>query len=215
MGSRTRSVTLTPPSTVLLPVAVTFGRKPELPSRGLLPEALTAEDIEWTYANAGHRRVLEAFICAEPEHPEWDPRGRVQLPHPAPWELTVQSEIRTTHPPLPESEALLLGFSAGRLAAVCNYGWITDRGEHPQLFISVLARDVTFRGRRVGDVTLQTVLSLLRSEKQRANVDCGVFARIDGRNTKSRALFSKNGFVCLEDYREPDTRLDYWVHGLP
>jgi hypothetical protein len=82
----------------------------------------------WRDAVRQDRSILEAFVCTDPAPRRPDKRP---LPHPKPWELSVQTWIHGLHPPSGPSERLRLGFVPGddSLAAVgevCSVG--TDGG---------------------------------------------------------------------------------------
>nr|WP_323743302.1 GNAT family N-acetyltransferase [Curtobacterium sp. VKM Ac-1395] len=166
-------------------------------------------DLDWQDARQEHLKDFNGFTCAEPAQAEWDRIRREKL-HPQPWQLSVQSAVRSMSLPLPSDEMALLLYSAGTLAGVSRFGW-TDGGE--QLLVMTIARDVRFKGQGVGAELLRQTLEYLRAARDAADSGCGAFARIDHRNLQSKRAFEGAGFAYLEDDYE-DPNLEYWMHDL-
>ena len=115
--------------------------------------------------------------------------------HPREWEMEVQSSLRTLHPPLPGSEALLLGLDdVGNLAAITR---VSFDSEGEQLLVLAVAVHVDRRGRGIGREALDVGLEVLRSTKAANKMDCGIWARIHPENERSKQLFARSGFICL------------------
>jgi hypothetical protein len=168
-----------------------------------------ADSIDWQPAHAGHRYLLQHFVCTTPVKADWDRQRRAYV-HPYPWELEVQSYLRDLKPPVRAKTALLLGTSHGRLIAVSHYGW--DVLEE-QFIIWAVARSVHASGAGVGSALIERALYHLRQTKAAEDVDCGVFTRIDRRNGASKAAFASAGFDCLGPVPDDDY-LEMWVHPL-
>jgi RimJ/RimL family protein N-acetyltransferase len=169
--------------------------------------------IEWSAALPEHRPYLESFVCATPAESVWDKAARIRRPHPEPWALLVQSAIRTTHPPLPPDERMLLGFLDGRLVAVSHYGFTRDFEEKPQLLVMLLATSVDARGCGIGQEALRVTIDILRQTRDANGDGCAAVAKIHPKNHASRHLFERAGFYFLDDY-DDRSGLEYWVHDL-
>ncbi len=202
-----------PLSTARRSVAGTFILKRVRQSTARSRAVSPADRIVWIQAGVEHRSHLESFICTDPPSRVWDPRARIQLPHPHPWSLAVQADLHQKHPPLPPDEALLLGFIDAELALISNFGWTRDPGDYPQLLVLAVARSIKFHGARLGDELMTATLQLLRQTRDQAEIGCGAVARIHPRNVASKKLFERAGFFYLDDY-EDETKLEYWVHDL-
>lgn len=166
------------------------------------------DSLDWVSAEREHIAALQRFVCAVPARSSYSTeRGRF---HPCPWELEVQAGIRNLAPPLPPSEALLLGFEpSGELAVVSRMSFDLD-GQ--QLLILGLAVRVDCRGRGYGRAALKMSLEILATTKAEYELDCAVWARIDRRNAPSQALFAAEGFENLGAADAGD--LEVWVQML-
>lgn len=127
--------------------------------------------------------------------------------HPRLWELEVQTGLRTLHPPVPESEALLVGQDGkGDLAAVTRLSFDSE-GE--QLLVLAVAVRVDLRGRGLGREALATGLTVLHQTKRSNEMDCGIWAKIHQNNEPSKRLFSSFGFESLGAFE--GSALESWV----
>ncbi|MFF2275983.1 GNAT family N-acetyltransferase [Agromyces sp. NPDC058126] len=144
-------------------------------------------------------------MCAEPPRLQYElHRGNF---HPRLWELEVQSGLRTLHPPVPESEALLLAQDdAGDLAAVTRVSFDSD-GE--QLMVLAVAVRVDLRGQGIGNEALEAGLTTLHRTKADNGMDCGIWARIHQDNEPSKRLFARFGFESLGAVE--GSALESWV----
>lgn len=143
-----------------------------------------ADDVPLVEAHRGHSGALQSFVCATPSRPQY--RGGRGTFHPCPWELEVQSHLRSLRVPLPDSEALIVGIDDGAVAAACHFGYDSD-GENVIVFAIGVAP--THQRRGLGTRLIEYVLRSVESD------DLDVLARIDERNAPSIRLFSAAGFV--------------------
>lgn len=121
----------------------------------------------------------------------WD--GRRTRTHPAPWELDVQSWIRSTT--LSSDEAMLVGSDSHGLAAVVAWAEIDGPSS---ILLQALAVAVRHRGAG-GEVAREAVSVAFGEIRERAerfgSSSIVVETRIDRRNRSSRRLAGAVGFI--------------------
>jgi hypothetical protein len=162
--------------------------------------------LKWRSAVRSDRTALQEFTCTT-KAPR-PPGGYRSLPHPRPWELQVQSFIRTLHPPAGPDQAYLLGEDSSGIGAVCV---LADQGTSEIVKIQAIAVSVRHRGQggAHADAALAAGLDL-----------AGVRARVAGfgqvivvgwvhpRNQPSQLLCRRAGFALRRDTRDG---LQEWV----
>lgn len=109
----------------------------------------------------------------------------------------MQSQIRGLKVPVPDDEALVLGFDGEGIASAIHFGF---DDEHAQFVIWAVACALRTRGRGYGRQAIGVALSSLRATKLHYDLDCGVFTHIDPRNSASREAFRMAGFEYLDQY---------------
>ncbi|WP_412168225.1 GNAT family N-acetyltransferase [Curtobacterium flaccumfaciens pv. flaccumfaciens] len=168
----------------------------------------SASHLDWQTAHAGHRFLLQQFVCADPERQTYDRYRRDH--HPKPREYEVQSHFRGLRPPPPTGEAVRVGFEDGRLKAVTHFGFDSDGQD---FIIWALGVSVDERGRHLGREALEDVLGALTRTKRDESLGCEAFTRIWQGNEPSQQLFAAAGFEKLGPTDKPG--LDLWGHPLP
>lgn len=158
------------------------------------------DPLKWRDATAGDRALLEQFTCTI-DAPR-GPRGR-PLPHPRPWERSVQSAIRERRSLTYAGGRLLLGLALpDTLMAVVAHSPLAAPSDMPEpsRLLGVVAVSTAARGAggAVADEALEQGLSDMTglpefSRTGHILVLCG----IDERNTPSEKLVRRHGFECV------------------
>lgn len=148
--------------------------------------------LDWRYISKQDRAERQRFTCAEP--PKYRYGGGRLRHHPRPWEMDVQSFLRS-HVPGP-SQVMLAGRDGYGLAALSAWD------ESPAGAVLLQAVAVTSRLRHQGGAwAVEMMEETLGRIEARALARGGesplVIARIDRRNTPSAALCSEMGWVRL------------------
>lgn len=133
---------------------------------------------------------LQAFECADPVTSVYS-RSRRQRVHPAPWELEVQSYLRSLK--VRAEGLVLVGRDPNGIVAVAH---LIPAPKLGGTLIAAVGRANRVRGQHVGDEALDECVSRVETEF--------VVARIDPRNAPSQRLFARNGFekILLDGHYE-------------
>ena len=170
--------------------------------------------LEWRDAGRADRMVLQGFSCTRPVARGLDRRP---LPHPKPWEFTVQSWIRSQTPPAGSGEAVRLGLQAstGELAAVGALSRVLSAGNQSIVKLQALAVASMHRGAG-GTIADELVNETLECAAVLGH-DAGatrtlVIAWVHEQNTPSQDLLRRNDFLKL--WPRPDSRPRRMGHRL-
>jgi N-acetylglutamate synthase-like GNAT family acetyltransferase len=162
--------------------------------------------LRWRPFEADDRDALERFVCTDPDKKIWD--GRTKS-HPRPWELSVQSAVRTHKPSLERDESMILGLDDVGVAAVCAWARYANPGQVLLQLVAVAMRHRD-RGGLCAKEAVETVMTIISADARSAGaVTLLVEARIDRQNEPSKRLFSQAGFVYVDDCTE---NLERWAH---
>lgn len=162
--------------------------------------------LRWREAERGDRPLLQGFCCTVPV-PKCG-RGR-PLPHPYPWEREVEVGFRTQQPPVHGGEALLLGEDDEGLAAAVLVRF-SEGGRLAKIEGVAVDRRCQGSDLRPADQAIERAL--------RAAADYGhgsghaavlVQALIHPENVRSRAVFQRVGFRCIDP--ESDGGYELWM----
>lgn len=151
--------------------------------------------------------AVQAFQCTSPK-----PSGPLnwRKPHPKPYELRVQSGIRTENPKGKGSTMLLGLDSSGIGAIVC---WCVVGPE--QYKILAVAVALRHRGKDGGHAkeALETAMEVMEADAVSRGFDAfTMHAWVDRRNWASQKLFSASGFAKGESI---DADLCEWTREVP
>ncbi|MBE8527707.1 GNAT family N-acetyltransferase [Amycolatopsis sp. H6(2020)] len=147
---------------------------------------------------------LQQWVCTSPAKARY--QGGRRPWHPRPWELEVQSYLRTLKPKTP---GVLWGaFHGPELRAVAHLDFSEDFGA---TIIRALARAEAYRGQHLGEVMLEQCIRFAAGAVQRATADVLV-AKIDHRNEPSRRLFDSKGFT--REGSDPHSGLELWLRNV-
>lgn len=166
--------------------------------------------VVWRDAIRQDRNPLEGFKCTPdaPRRPDRRP-----IPHPKPWEESVQKWARTAHPPSGANERLRLGIDSDgeRLTTVGEVCLLRVVDGLAALKMTGIAIDVEHRGLggRLADSALQ---DLLQSSGELAMAggasEMIVIAWVDPRNGPSQRMLERNGFRFRSSVADD---IDDWV----
>jgi RimJ/RimL family protein N-acetyltransferase len=162
--------------------------------------------LKWRAAVRGDRGALQEFTCTtKAARPPGSYRSR---PHPKPWELQVQSFIRTLHPPAGADQVYLLGEDSSGIGAVCV---LADQGTPEIVKIQAVAVSVRQRGQGGAHANEALAAGLdLAGDRARAAGFGQVIAVgwVHPRNQPSQLLCRRAGFAHRRDTRDG---LQEWV----
>lgn len=170
-----------------------------------MSSTLGPADLEWRRADASDVSAIQRFVCADPPKRTWDFHRAKK--HPFPWELEVQSHIRSLNPGrLAKDEALLVGMRNGEIVSATH---ICFDIEAQNLMVLAIATQVEWRRRGISTVGLEWALDVLDQTRLAHRLDCFTMSRIHPENEPSQRLFTRFGFRCVGPVEGPG--LDVWV----
>lgn len=149
------------------------------------------EPCEWREARRRDRPVLESFTCTSPKPQR--PR-----PHSKPWELVVQSGIRSLTPPAGPSKAYRLELCTAGLRAVALLAVVRGTAIGVVVKLMAIAIDVNSRGLggAVADAAMEEVLRTAEElARQQGALRTVIAAWVHPQNEPSKALLSRFDFA--------------------
>jgi hypothetical protein len=154
------------------------------------------------------RPALQLFTCTEPS--KWDPVRREKI-HPRPWELEVQSGIRSQKPPISPDQHLLLGEDEDGLGAVC----LLAEQDSPEIVkLRAIAIAMRHRNRHEGhaDEALNMALQSIADRLSKTAITSGVAVGwIHPKNRASKRMCERGG---LQFRRLLSNGLEEWVVSI-
>ena len=163
--------------------------------------------LQWRTSTLADVWQRHRFTCAMPARAAWDGRRRT---HPAPYEIEVQSWLRSHV--VRHDETLLLGTDDGGIAAMT--GWTQVAGPSRVLLqaVAVASRHRHYGGEHAREA-ITTALGRITADAARTQASTvGVEARIHPDNHPSKAVCAAHGFQYVQDL---DPELERWALSRP
>jgi hypothetical protein len=157
-------------------------------------------NLKWRTATRGDRAALQEFTCTTKA--SRSSGSSRPLPHPKPWELQVQSFIRTLHPPAGPDQEFLLGEDPSGVGAVRV---LADQGTPEIVKIQAIAVSVRYRGQggAYADEALAAGLDHAGRRARAAGLGQVIAVGwVHQRNKPSQLLCRRAGFTYRRDTRD-------------